>query len=121
MGVVPVIPAVLAVWLCLPWPGSAAMQTPAPPARDTSRIESAVAEARELAASDITAAQEKLRLLLAELRGWRESGTMQADGGRLYQEALLLHIGIQTKLLAPEEEILGSFRELLLVNPAIDP
>ncbi|MFH1573413.1 MAG: PEGA domain-containing protein [Acidobacteriota bacterium] len=97
------------------------MQTPAPTAQDTSRIESAVVEARELAASDITAAQERLRQLLAELRGWRESGTMQADGGRLYQEALLLHIGIQTKLLAPEEEILGSFRELLLVNPAIDP
>ena len=108
--------------LALLWMMSApaAAQEPVPPQLDAAAMAARLAEAQELAGKQVSAAQGKLRELLADLRYWHDTGPMTAESAAIFQDALVLNIGLQTKLLAPEGQILDSFRELLIINPILD-
>ncbi len=97
------------------------VQAAEPTPQELARLAAAIEETRQLSQTELTAAQERLQVLLGQFRQWRDSGSVGSDGARLYQDALLLHIGVQTRLLVPEEEILNSFRELMRLNPVINP
>ncbi len=113
--------AIAVVWFLVPDPGAGKIQLPASASeQDVARMAAALQEARDLQATQLSEVPVRLAPLLAELRSLQESGKLSQETAGLYQEALLLQISTQTKLLAPEDQIAISFRELLLVNPVLD-
>jgi len=99
-----------------PAPGAAQV----PETQDLARMEQALKEANELQATQPQAVPEKLAPLLAELRQLQQKGSMTAAQHRIFQDALLLQMRTQAMLLQPEQEVVASLRELLVVNPKID-
>jgi hypothetical protein len=77
-------------------------------------------EARDLQTTQLAEVPNKLAPLLAELRQLQQGGKLDPEISKIYQEALLLQISAQTKLLAPESDITAAYRELLVVNPKLD-
>jgi len=109
--------ATLLVLLSLP---AVAAQVPDPGPQSLAEFREALIEARDLQATELQTAREKLTTLLAALRNVQESMALNAESAEIFGEALLLQIGIQTKLLAPEEEIYSLLRELLIIKPTVD-
>jgi hypothetical protein len=95
-------------------------QEAAPPIFDLAKMEQVFKEAGELQSTQPQAVAEKLNPLFTELRQMRQKGTLKADGIRIYQDALLLLMRTQAILMATEDEISSSFRELLALNPKIE-
>ena len=77
-------------------------------------------EAQDLQPVKLAEVSVRLAPLLAELRQLRQSGSLTPEISRIFQDALLLQVRTQTKLLAPEPEIVASFHELLVINPKLD-
>jgi hypothetical protein len=61
----------------------------------------------------------KLAPMLAELGQMRQKGSLTAPAVKIFHEALLLLIRTQTKLLVPEEKILPTLRDLLILDPKL--
>ncbi len=95
-------------------------QEPAQAEYDAVRMETVLKEAVDLQSAEPQSVPEKLNPLLVELRELRRNGTLGEDGIRILKDALLLMVRTQTMLLAPEEEISGMLRELLITDPVID-
>jgi hypothetical protein len=95
-------------------------QEAAPPVFDPAKMEQAFKEAGELQSTQPQAVAEKLNPMLVELRQLRQKGTLKADAIKMYQDALLLLMRTQAILMATEDEIGSSFRELLTLNPKIE-
>ena len=95
-------------------------QEAAPPVFDLAKMEQVLKEAGELQSTQPQAVAEKLTPMFVELRQMRQKGTIKADAIKLYQDALLLSMRTQAILMATEDEISSSFRELLVLNPKIE-
>jgi len=91
-----------------------------PAASDPAKMEQTLKEAGDLQSTQPQGVAEKLTPLLTELRQLRQKSALTAATSRIYQEALLLLMRTQAMLLAPEPEIMVSFRELLVLNPKIE-
>jgi hypothetical protein len=108
---------VLASILCLE---TGLAQEAAPPVFDLARMEQILKEAGELQSAQPQAVAEKLNPLLSELRQLRQKSALKADTLKMYQDAILLLMRTQAMLMASENEISSSFRELLVLNPKIE-
>jgi hypothetical protein len=89
-------------------------------ANDVENMKLVLKEAGELQSTEPVSAAEKLAPLLATLRQLRESGALKPDVSKVFKDALLLMARTQTMLLAPEDDIMAFFRELLIVDPQVD-
>ena len=77
-------------------------------------------EAEDLQSTRMQEVLVRLAPLLAELRQLQEKRLLTPETSKIFQDALLLEVRTQVKLLAPEQEMTRSFRELLVLNPKID-
>jgi hypothetical protein len=84
------------------------------------QMEQALKEAAALQETEVQKIPEKLAPLLEQLHGRLVAGTLNEESLRLYQEALLLQMRTQSKLLVEEPAITATVREILVVSPHID-
>jgi hypothetical protein len=84
------------------------------------RMENALKEAAELQSSQLQEVLVRLEPLLSELRQIRQKGELTPATSQIYQEALLLLLRTQAKLLVPEAQIQTSLRDLMVLNPKMD-
>jgi hypothetical protein len=110
--------ASFALALLLPSPANS--QTSAATDQSLERMRSIVREAEDLQASELQGVLDKLSPLVEELAELHAKGALNAETARVYQDALLLKIRTQIKLLVPDSEITEAFRTLLVLNPATE-
>ncbi len=77
-------------------------------------------EAAGLQETELQKIPEKLAPLLEELRLRLQNGTLNEESLRIFQEALLLQMRTQSKLLVDESAIAATVREVLVISPRID-
>ncbi len=95
---------------------AAAPSTP----QDPSKLEQILKEASDLESAQPQGVAEKLAPALAELRQMRQAGSLTQATLTIYQNALLLLMRTQAVLLAPEQDIITTLRELLVASPKIE-
>ncbi len=122
MGDIQVILSFLPILLLILLLNSPAqVQAPPSASQDLSRMEQVLREVRDLQTTQPGAAFDKLKPLLDELGQLYQRAALTTEGAKLYQEALLLQARAQARRLAPESEIITTFRQLLILNPKVDP
>ncbi len=86
----------------------------------TARMRQILSEAAALQDTELQKVPERLAPLLADLHARLLAGTLAGETPRIYREVLLLQLSTQSKLLADEQEIMSTVREILIVDPRID-
>jgi hypothetical protein len=99
---------------------TAPFPSPAQEAQEVSRLEQAVKEAAEMQSTQPGVVAEKLAPVLGEMRQRQQKGNMTPAIRKIFETAILLQTRTQAILLQPEQEVIDSLRELLIVNPAVD-
>ncbi len=93
----------------------------AAPAEPTpvAQLRQLLTEAAGLQETELQKVPEKLAPLLTELRGRLQTGNLDAESRSIFQEALLLQMRTQSKLLADEATIAATVRDIMVVAPLV--